>query len=67
MGQISNLVCKNHLIFRNCGYELAIKKDPFYCLKSDLYKILHPKIVVEDSYVFRDYGGNDLARSIIRN
>ncbi|CAD8067466.1 unnamed protein product [Paramecium primaurelia] len=51
----------------NCGYELAIKKDPFYCLKSDLYKIFHPQIVLEDSYVFRDYGGKDLARSIIRN
>ncbi|CAK77369.1 unnamed protein product (macronuclear) [Paramecium tetraurelia] len=51
----------------NCGYELAIKKDPLYCLKSDLYKIFHPQIVLEDSYVFRDYGGNDLARIIIKN
>ncbi|CAD8070420.1 unnamed protein product [Paramecium sonneborni] len=50
----------------NCGYELAIQKNPIYCLKSDLYKILHPKVVLEDSYIFRDYGGNDLARSIIR-
>lgn len=39
--------------------------DNSYCLKSDLHKLLHPEIVENDFMVFRDYGGNDLARKII--
>ncbi|CAK80036.1 unnamed protein product (macronuclear) [Paramecium tetraurelia] len=51
---------------KNCGYEIALVHDNFYCLRSDLFKLLHPEVVVQDQMVLRDYGGQDLARKIIQ-
>lgn len=52
-------------ICRTCGYELALSHDNFYCLKSDLFKLLHPETLLNDTMVLRDYGGKDLARLLI--
>ena len=56
----------NYIYFRHCGYELALTKDSNYCLESDVHKILHPKTILEDISVFRDYSGKDMARTIMK-
>ena len=58
---------KNNKISPNaCGYPLALVNDIGYCKKSDLLKLTHPSIVLDDLYVFRDYGNRDLGRELVR-
>ena len=53
-------------IIRMWGWPLALFKDNSYCVRSDAYKLLHPRTVYDDLHVFRDYAGPDLARAIMR-
>lgn len=40
--------------------------DPGYCLESDSLKLMHPDIVYQDRYIFRDIERGNLQREIIK-
>lgn len=35
-------------------------EDPSYCYNSDLVKLIHPSVILEDRYVLRDLEKNNL-------
>ena len=45
---------------------LNIIEDPNYCHNSDMVKLIHPKVMLEDRYVLRDLDKDNLQREIIK-
>ncbi|CAD8156648.1 unnamed protein product [Paramecium pentaurelia] len=41
-----------------------VAESPVYCKKSDSYKMVHPDIVLQDYYVWRDYPPTNLPKKI---